>query len=98
MAFDVSMIMAQVRVCHLRDDRWSETRLAGFSMKVAVSMCWSLLTARPGNSRSRGGVFLAVTLRRVSYDLFFWPVGATDEPCPLADRLADEEADGPGGR
>ena len=38
-----------------------------------------------------GRVVLAATLRRVSYDLSFWPAGATDEPGLLADRLADDE-------
>jgi hypothetical protein len=30
----------------------------------------------------------------VSYDLYFWPAGVAAEPGPLADELADEEADG----
>ncbi len=30
----------------------------------------------------------------MSYDLYFWPAGAADEPGPLAERLADEDADG----
>jgi hypothetical protein len=30
----------------------------------------------------------------VSYDLYFWPTGVAAEPGPLADRLADEDADG----
>ena len=35
----------------------------------------------------------AATLLRVSYDLYFWPTGAADEAGPLAERLAEEEAD-----
>jgi hypothetical protein len=30
----------------------------------------------------------------VSYDLYFWPTGVAVEPGPLADELAEEEADG----
>lgn len=34
---DVSMIMAEVRICHVHRDGWSETRLGRFSTKMAVS-------------------------------------------------------------
>lgn len=30
----------------------------------------------------------------MSYDLYFWPSGAAEDPRELADQLADEEADG----
>ncbi|BEL06441.1 hypothetical protein Q0Z83_046320 [Actinoplanes sichuanensis] len=30
----------------------------------------------------------------MTYDLYFWPAGSTDEPGPLADRLAEEDATG----
>ncbi|MEU8404699.1 hypothetical protein AB0C19_00675 [Micromonospora sp. NPDC048842] len=30
----------------------------------------------------------------MSYDLYFWPSGAAEDPRQLADRLADESADG----
>jgi hypothetical protein len=29
----------------------------------------------------------------VSYDLYFWPAGVTDDPDPLAARLAEGETD-----
>jgi len=34
------------------------------------------------------------TVLRVSYDLYFWPTGVAVEPGPLADELAEEDADG----
>jgi hypothetical protein len=37
---------------------------------------------------------LVVTLPRVTYDLYFWPSGVAEDPGRLADRLADEKADG----
>jgi hypothetical protein len=40
------------------------------------------------------GDTLVATLRQVSYDLYFWPSGAAGNPRLLADRLADEKADG----
>jgi hypothetical protein len=30
----------------------------------------------------------------VSYDLYFWPAGTADDPCRLAEQLADEDAGG----
>lgn len=49
-----------------------------------------MLSARP---LARAAVLSGRYAAAVSYDLYFWPAGAADEPGPLAERLAEEDAD-----